>query len=269
MRICAQHWKSLKSLVLLNSSNQLSQYSRKLSTLNISLGSHMESDLVNNLKVVSQHIEASSLKPNTVQLVAVSKTKPASMIKELYDVGHRHFGENYFQELEEKASQLPTDIQWHFIGHLQSSKASKLLKAVPNLAVVESVDSMKLASKLNSACETNNRTSLDVYIQVHTSDEETKSGLTPDELIPAVLEIRSNCPRLSIRGLMTIGAPGDYAAFDLLSSCRAQVAQALSVDENSLELSMGMSSDYEIAISKGATVVRVGSTIFGPRLYKK
>lgn len=206
--------------------------------------------------------------PTSISLVAVSKTKPFEDIMKLYSNGHRKFGENYFQELVEKAEALPQDISWNFIGHLQSSKASKLIRAVPNLAVVETVDSIKLASKLNNACESIDR-QLDIYIQVHTSDEDTKSGVPPAELISLVGQIRSECPRLNIRGCMTIGSPGDVSCFDTLAACRIEMAEFLHVSPDSLDLSMGMSGDFEDAIKKGATSVRVGSIIFGARDYSK
>ena len=230
-------------------------------------------DLVFNLNAVKAKMEAAMTSNNRnisdVTLIAVSKTKPSEAIQTLYDYGHRDFGENYFQELLEKAQKLPRDISWHFIGHLQSGKASKLIREVPNLAVIETVDTLKLASKLNAACTTANRPNLDIYIQVHTSDEETKSGVTSDELPELVDAIVKDCPCLTIKGLMTIGAPGDLSCFDKLVSSRATVAGLLNVPVESLHLSMGMSGDFEEAIAKGATHIRVGSTIFGARIYPK
>lgn len=176
-----------------------------------------------------------------------------------------------------KAAELPSDISWHFIGPLQSNKAAPLVKKVglPKLACVETVASMKLANKLNNAVEnlhnyegTEEDKKLGIYLQVNTSGEESKSGLGPgDELIVLAKNIATNCPRLSINGLMTIGAPGDLGCFDTLAKCREDVAQALGVSSDELDLSMGMSGDYERAIERGATSVRVGSTIFGARDY--
>lgn len=229
--------------------------------------------VVHNTNVVQQRI-ASAIERHgistTVRLVAVSKTKPAENIQEIYDqVGHRHFGENYFQELVEKAAVLPQDIHWHFIGHLQSSKASRLIREVPNLFVVETLDSEKLAHKLNNACENVGRSPLNVFIQVDTSGEETKSGVSNEELIPLVDFIIQKCPKLILKGLMTIGAPGDLSCFGKLVQARKAVAEHLHMEEGDLELSMGMSGDFEEAISTGATSVRVGSTIFGERIYHK
>jgi pyridoxal phosphate enzyme (YggS family) len=229
--------------------------------------------IVNNAHIVRERINEVCRSNNnkdseTVHLVAVSKTKPSTDIQELYDANYRVFGENYTQELTEKAAQLPKDIKWHFIGHLQSSKAAKLVKDVPNLSVVETVDTVKLATKLNAACESVNRT-LDVYIQVDTSGETTKSGVDGAELNELAQFIHNSCAHLNLKGLMTIGAPGDFACFDRLVDARLVVSTLLTVDASSLALSMGMSGDYEEAIRRGATSVRVGSTIFGERLYPK
>jgi pyridoxal phosphate enzyme (YggS family) len=210
-----------------------------------------------------------------VRLVAVSKTKPNELVMDAYEQGQRHFGENYVQELVAKAVALPDDIHWHFIGPLQSNKANILVKSVvPNSAslTVETVSSFKLAKKLNTAMESlelddnnNNNKVLDIFIQVNTSGEESKSGVEPNGVVALCQEILEHCPRLKIKGLMTIGAPGDLECFDVLVTCKNQVMNALSFD--SLELSMGMSGDYEQAIARGATNVRVGSTIFGDRDY--
>ncbi len=231
------------------------------------------SAIVENAAVVRQRIQEAAVRVSrdaeSVRLVAVSKTKPVEDLSALYQSGQRHFGENYFQELVEKAEQLPKDIKWHFIGHLQSSKASKLIRDVPNLFVLETVDSEKLASKLQNACESNGREELNIFIQVDTSGEDTKSGVSEEELLPLVDFIHSQCPRLRIAGLMTIGAPNDFTCFDKLANQRKVVANHLLIAEEALELSMGMSGDFEEAIARGATSVRVGSTIFGERIYPK
>ena len=187
---------------------------------------------------------------------------------DLYNDGWRHFGENYFQNCWRRP-RLPKDIVWHFIGHLQSGKANRLLREVTNLGEVETVDTMKLANKLNSACEAAQRSEkLKVYIQVDTSGEDSKSGVTPgDELLELVDSIKSKCTSLEIKGLMTIGAPGDLSCFDKLVKCREDVAAHWAIPTDSLQLSMGMSGDYLEAIERGSTSVRVGSTIFGARDY--
>ena len=202
-------------------------------------------------------------------LVAVGKTKPVALLREAYDAGQRVFGENYAQELVEKAPQLPGDVQWHFIGHLQSNKAKALLEKVPNLVCVETVDTPKLASRLDRLAE-GRPSPLQIMIQVNTSGEASKHGVEPAECVGMAKHIREECPNLVLGGLMTIGMP-DYTSrpenFTTLSRCREEVAQALQVDEESLGLSMGMSGDFENAIGMGSTSVRVGSTIFGAREY--
>lgn len=222
-----------------------------------------------NFKSVSQAIEAVG-KGRKVQLVAVSKTKSPACLEPLYNLGQRVFGENYVQELLRKAPELPSDIQWHFIGHLQTNKVKELLEGVPGLSVVETVDSEKLAKKLQQGCEMYRRGKpLDVYIQVNTSGEESKSGTSPGvDTVDLAKLIHSSCPLLYVRGLMTIGM-ADYTSkpenFSTLIQCRQEVAQALGVDPESLELSMGMSGDYLNAIEMGSTVVRVGTSLFGQR----
>lgn len=225
--------------------------------------------MVQNMTEVKAKIAAvsASVEGSNVRLIAVSKTKPSSCIRALYDAGQRDFGENYVQELIEKAAELPSDISWHFIGHLQSGKAKTLVRDVPNLASVETVDSDKVASKLNSAVEQAGRQALAVYIQVDTSNEDTKSGVSPTEVITLADYIIASCPHLSLKGLMTIGAPGDASCFDVLRSCRLGLSQHLDKPEDFFGLSMGMSADFEVAIAHGATSVRVGSTIFGARDY--
>ena len=158
---------------------------------------------------------------------------------------------------------MPEDIEWHFIGPLQSNKAAMLVKNVPSLACVETVSTTKLATKLNNAVPDDNK-KLGIYIQVNTSGEASKSGVsTKEEASDLVKYISTNCPKLELQGLMTIGAPGDDSCFDTLMDYRTHLGNP------SLELSMGMSGDYEQAIAKGSTSVRVGSTIFGQRNYNK
>ncbi|CAL5202239.1 unnamed protein product [Lathyrus oleraceus] len=221
---------------------------------------------------VQQAAERSGTKPDRVRVVAVSKTKPISMIRQLYDAGHRCFGENYVQEIIEKAPQLPQDIQWHFIGHLQSNKVKALLSGVPNLAMVEGVDNQKVANNLDRMVSTLGRNPLRVLVQVNTSGEESKSGVDPSNCVDLAKHVKLSCPNLEFSGLMTIGML-DYTStpqnFQTLSNCRTEVCKALEMDEEQCELSMGMSGDFELAIESGSTNVRVGSTIFGPREYAK
>ncbi|TNJ29959.1 Alanine racemase [Giardia muris] len=195
----------------------------------------------------------------TTQLVAVSKTKPLEMILEAYRYGQRVFGENYVQELIEKATAAPDDIEWHFIGHLQSNKVTQV--AGIRSCVVQTVDSLRLAERLNAAREPLGLP-LRVMIQINTSGEATKSGCAPADALELASAV-SKLPYLELIGLMTIGAPGDGGtSFDTLVASRNEISVALA---KPLKLSMGMSGDYLLAVQKGADYVRIGTAIFGER----
>lgn len=219
---------------------------------------------------VQKVAEKSGRQSDRIRVVAVSKTKPVSVIREVYDAGHHCFGENYVQELVEKAPQLPEDTEWHFIGNLQSNKVKPLLAGVPNLAMVETVDDEKIANHLDRAVATIGRQPLKVFVQVNTSGEVSKSGVEPSACVELVKHVSLGCPNLEFCGLMTIGML-DYTStpenFKTLSNCRTEVCKALGIQEEQCELSMGMSGDFELAIEMGSTNVRIGSTIFGPREY--
>ncbi|KPI87129.1 putative alanine racemase [Leptomonas seymouri] len=227
--------------------------------------------MAHNYKAVCETIAHESA-GRRVMLVAVSKTKSPACVLGLYQLGQRVFGENYVQELTEKSQELPSDILWHFVGHLQSNKVKELLEGVPGLGVIQTIDSEKLALKVNDGCaKYRGGRPLEVYIQVNTSGEETKSGTEPGEPTVALAKyVAQECPLLQLRGLMTIGMP-DYTSrpenFECLTKCRDEVAAAVSVQPEELELSMGMSGDYVSAIRMGATTVRVGTSIFGTRFY--
>ncbi|CZR56847.1 probable Putative unspecific racemase [Phialocephala subalpina] len=229
------------------------------------------------IKSIQQRISTAS-GGRQVRLVAVSKLKPASDIQALYNDGQRHFGENYAQELMEKAAILPKDIRWHFIGGLQSNKAKPLTSSVPNLYLVSSVDSSKKATQLSKGrSEIPNAESLNIHIQINTSGEESKSGVTPGpEATELARHVLSSCPNLNLVGLMTIGAIARSQAvkegeenedFKTLVEERDRLQQELKQElgDRKLELSMGMSDDFEAAIGMGSDEVRVGSTIFGER----
>ncbi|KNE59048.1 YggS family pyridoxal phosphate enzyme [Allomyces macrogynus ATCC 38327] len=222
--------------------------------------------------------------PGLVRLVAVSKTKPASDILALYEcTRHDHFGENYVQELVDKAKELPRTLQWHFIGHLQTNKA-KVLTSIPNLYVVETVDSLKLARELDKHWGKHHAATreppLRIFLQANTSGESSKAGFaTVTALIETVRTIRAELSNLQVAGLMTIGEPGcgdrDFATLHNWAEQVEQDAEKLDQEtpnlhamSHPLELSMGMSDDYAVAIKHGSTNVRVGSAIFGSRTYK-
>uniref|UniRef100_A0A671NAC9 Pyridoxal phosphate homeostasis protein n=1 Tax=Sinocyclocheilus anshuiensis TaxID=1608454 RepID=A0A671NAC9_9TELE len=235
--------------------------------------------------VVDRVNQAVSRRPKTLpciapRLVAVSKTKPPEMVVEAYKHGQRNFGENYVNELVEKASHPLVvsscpEIKWHFIGHLQKNNVNKLL-GVSNLYMVETIDSVKLAEKVNSSWQkmrAANTQRLKIMVQINTSGEESKHGLPPDETVNMVKHIVSQCPALDFAGLMTIGrygydlSEGPNPDFQMLLKRREEVCESLKIPVEQVELSMGMSTDFEHAIEVGSTNVRVGSTIFGTREY--
>lgn len=249
--------------------------------------SSSSSAIAANLQDVRDRIQATCERCNrsldTVRLVAVSKTKPIELLQLAYDAGQRVFGENYVQELIEKVPHMPTDVTWHFIGPLQSNKAHKLVQAFEpdqlHRLVIETVASEKLANKLNHALPDHvehNEHRLRVMVQVNTSGEDSKSGVEPHEAVDLCRHILRHCTKLQLCGVMTIGAEDDLSCFDTLVRCRDEIVKELGDDLKStsdeaerFEVSMGMSGDFEAAIERGATSVRVGSTIFGARSYSK
>lgn len=205
--------------------------------------------------------------PAHVTLVAVSKTKPVSHLMEAYHAGQRIFGENYVQELVEKEKELPKDIQWHFIGHLQSRKV-KLI--APFVSLIHGVDSLKLLEEINKKAKKNNRV-INCLLQIHIAEEETKFGLNEEEL-NAILssEDFKNLENIKIVGLMGMATFTENQTqiekeFKHLRTIFDKHSQ-LETSNSKLEtLSMGMSGDYQLAISCGSTMVRIGSSIFGSR----
>ncbi len=204
-------------------------------------------------------------------LVAVYKIKPASAIKQLYDLGQKDFGENYMQELVEKQAQLPLDIRWHFIGHLQTNKVKYI---APFVKLIESVDSLKLLKEINKQAEKNQRI-IDCLLQINIADEETKFGLDFDEAIELLRsEEFDTLKNIRITGLMGIATNNasekqTKAEFNELKVLFDGLKLSFFKDKDYFkEISMGMSSDYKIAIEEGSTMVRIGSSIFGKRIIK-
>jgi PLP dependent protein len=190
-----------------------------------------------------------------VTLIAVSKTKPASDLQQAIDAGQKHFGENYLQEALEKIQALKgQDLIWHFIGPIQSNKTTKIAE---NFAWVHSVDRLKIAKRLNDQ-RPENMEKLNILLQVNIDNEPTKSGLLIDE-IDEIIPHFENFRNISLKGFMCIPNP-DHSAQSF-----AKMAQILNKYPNLDTLSMGMSSDLELAIENGATFVRIGSDIFGKR----
>ena len=231
------------------------------------------SDIRDNLQTIgakiNQYLALYQRPENSAQLLAVSKRHTIESIQEAYDFGQRAFGENYVQELLDKNQNLnELDIEWHFIGPLQSNKAKKIAEVA---SWVHAVDRLKIAQKLSDN-RPENLPPLSICLQVNISGEESKSGVSPDELTPLALEI-AKLPNLKLRGLMVIPAPEDN--FEKQRAVFAEVAELKSNLEKNLQtngitieldtLSMGMSNDIEAAIAEGATIVRVGTAIFGQR----
>lgn len=210
------------------------------------------------------------LKPYHAKLVAVSKIKPASDIQALYDAGQRIFGENYVQELQEKQPLLPADIEWHFIGHLQSNKVKYI---APFVTMVHAVDSLKLLEEISKQAAKHNRT-IRCLLQVHIATEETKFGLDEKELL-ALLEAykqqEARFANIQIAGLMGMATNTDDMQqvrneFRHLHELLQNMKQRFFPDTAALtELSVGMSGDYTIALEEGSTMVRIGSMLFGAR----
>lgn len=208
------------------------------------------------------------IQPFNARLVAVSKIKPVSDILALYEAGQRIFGENYVQELADKETQLPKDIQWHFIGHLQSNKVKYI---APFVSMVHGVDSLKLLQEINKQAARNNRV-IDCLLQVFIAKEETKFGLDEaelDELLAASISLQN----VRIVGLMGMASNTDDTTqisreFKGLSALHATLkAKYFPVGDDFKELSTGMSGDYKLALAEGSTLVRIGSLLFGARNY--
>lgn len=219
------------------------------------------------LDKVNKATIASNRDVNEVTLIAVSKTKPIELLKEAYAAGARDFGENKVQEIVDKYDKMPSDVKWHMIGHLQTNKVKYIIDKV---AMIHSVDSLKLAKEISKQAVKAN-VCMDILIEVNVGEEDSKFGSTVENTENLIREI-SVLPGIKIRGLMTVAPYVDVAEQNRSVFC---TLRELSVDINSKNidnvnmdcLSMGMSGDYEVAISEGATLVRVGTSIFGKREY--
>jgi len=209
-----------------------------------------------------------------VQLVAVSKTKPVEDIQALYNLKHRDFGENYVQEMTEKHSQLPRDIRWHFIGHLQSNKVKYI---APFVYMIQGVDSLKLLYEIDKQAARNQR-NIQCLLQVHIAMEESKFGFSEEELMESIRFMEENrlagrLQNTTIAGLMGMASFTEdkdkvRKEFHSLKTIFDKVRQIVK-NENFSVLSMGMSSDYRMAIEEGSNMVRIGSLIFGERTAAK
>ncbi len=218
---------------------------------------------------VKERMEAACLRagrdPKEVTLIAVSKTKPVSMLLEAYEAGSRDFGENKVQEITEKFPQMPEDARFHMIGHLQTNKVGQVIeKAV----LIHSVDSVHLAEKIEKEAAKRNLVK-DILLEVNVAEEESKFGLSMDEVIP-VLETIRDFPHIRVKGLMTIApyvenAEENRKHFKDLYQLYVDI-KTKNIDNGTMSvLSMGMTGDYEVAVEEGATMIRVGTGIFGSR----
>ena len=202
-----------------------------------------------------------------VTLIAVSKTKPVSTLQEAYDLGIRVFGENKVQELVDKYEALPKDIHWHMIGHLQRNKVKYIIDKVD---CIHSVESIRLAETIEKEAAKHDRI-IDVLVEVNVAGEDSKFGLAPEEVLPFIKEI-AKFPHIRVNGLMTI-APfvenpeENRPVFKVLKELSVDIASK-NIDNVIMNvLSMGMTNDYQVAVEEGATMVRVGTGIFGERNY--
>ena len=208
--------------------------------------------------------------PDGVRLVAISKYHPSEYIMAAYNAGQRVFGESHEQELKQKVAELPSDIEWHFIGHLQTNKVKYI---APYISMIESVDSLKLLKEINKQAAKHDRV-VKVLLELHIAEEDTKSGLSIDacrELLESG-EWRE-MPHVQICGLMMMASNTDdeqqiASEFDEAAKFFDEVKAKYFADDDAFcERSWGMSHDYHIAVKRGSTMVRVGTTIFGPRIY--
>lgn len=227
--------------------------------------------ITENLEQVRKNIDEAcrmaGRDPKEVTLIAVSKTKSVSMLKEAYDAGARCFGENKVQEIMDKHPQLPEDIQWHMIGHLQRNKVKYI---VDKVSMIHSVDSLRLAQTIEQEAAKHN-VCVPVLLEVNVAQEESKFGLKMDEVLP-LIETIADFPHIKVQGLMTIApyvenAEDNRDFFRQLKKLSVDI-EAKNINNVSMSvLSMGMTGDYQVAVQEGATMVRVGTGIFGERNY--
>ncbi len=217
-----------------------------------------------NIKIACEN---AGRNPKEVTLVAVSKTKPVAMLREAYEAGSRDFGENKVQEIMDKYPQLPSDIRWHMIGHLQRNKVKYIIE---HAALIHSVDSLRLAEEISRQAE-KKQVHANILVEVNIAQEESKFGIFREEAIQLVENI-SKLPWISVKGLMTI-APFVTNPEDNRKYFRGIRELSVDIMRKNIDnvtmstLSMGMTGDYMVAVEEGATIVRVGTGIFGERNY--
>ena len=224
-----------------------------------------------NLRTVEENINAACKRSgrarSDVTLIAVSKTKPVEMLREAYDLGCRDFGENKVQELIEKYDQMPEDVRWHMIGHLQRNKVKYI---VDKVYMIHSVDSMRLAEEISKEAVKKNVT-VSILVEINVAEEESKFGTSVEEAVLLVQNI-SKLPNIVVKGLMTIAPYVENSEENRLYFAKLKQIYVDIIHKNidnvfMEQLSMGMTGDYEVAIEEGATYIRVGTGIFGERQY--
>ena len=218
---------------------------------------------------ITRACERSGRERSEVTLISVSKTKPVEMLQEAYDAGSRDFGENKPQEIREKYPQLPTDIRWHMIGHLQRNKIKYIIDKV---YMIHSVDSIRLAEAIDEEARKHGIV-MPVLIEVNVAEEESKFGVHLDEVESLIRQI-SELSNIQVQGLMTIApftenAEDNRIYFRKLRNLYVDIKDKNIDNVNMCNLSMGMTGDYEVAVEEGATMVRVGTGIFGARSYSQ
>jgi pyridoxal phosphate enzyme (YggS family) len=227
---------------------------------------HIKEQIAEIRASIEDAAKAAGRKPEDVKLVAVSKTFPAEAVTAAYNEGQRIFGENKVQELEIKCPILPDDIEWHLIGHLQGNKA---LKAINLASWIHSVDSIKLVKRIDRLAE-ENKVKPNILLELNVSGEDSKFGLTDERATMDLAAIAVESQNVNFKGLMTMAPFGAdeselRSVFSSLRKLRDRMENEFSIKLP--ELSMGMSSDFKIAIEEGATFVRIGTAIFGKRSY--
>ncbi|KAI4447340.1 Pyridoxal phosphate homeostasis protein [Eubacterium plexicaudatum ASF492] len=227
----------------------------------------LKENLTNVEKAVREACEKSARKRSEVTLIAVSKTKPTTLIQEIYDAGVRDFGENKVQELCEKYDRLPSDIRWHMIGHLQRNKVKYIIDKV---CMIHSVDSYRLAEEINIQAK-KHKLIMPILLEINIADEQTKFGITKEDAILLAEEV-SQLDSVRVEGLMAVAPytenPEDNRKYFKQIKKLAVDIQRKNIDNiNMHALSIGMTGDYTVAIEEGSTMVRVGTGIFGERDY--
>lgn len=224
-----------------------------------------------NLNAIRQNIKIACGKigraESEVTLIAVSKTKPVPMLQECYKAGVRDFGENKVQEILEKYPQMPSDVRWHMIGHLQRNKVKAIIDKV---CMIHSVDSVRLAEEISKQAQKANLT-MDILLEINIANEDSKYGIAPSEALDFVKEV-CKLPCIRVKGLMTVAPYVDISEenrqyFVKMRQLCVDINEQNIDNESMNMLSMGMSGDYLVAIEEGATHVRVGTSIFGERNY--